>query len=180
MENTIDEPKTCVIMCGGRGSRINNPEKYLLQIGNETVIGRLIRMVSSLGLSVHLCTRDGTSIAGIYGRLGLKIIISSGNGYIHDMNECLNTVSILPILLIPGDIVLLSPGTLSSFMKQSAMVGRDLVNLVSNGEVTGITIFKRLPSLEPLSYSSVVTDDEIINVNTPEDYDRARKLLGFV
>ena len=180
MENTIDDPKTCVIMCGGRGSRINNPEKYLLPIGNETVIGRLIRMVSSLGLNVHLCTRDGTSIPGIYRGTGLKIIISSGNGYVPDMNECLNTVSVLPVLLIPGDIVLGSAETLSFFMKQSSMIIRDLVNLVSNDEITGITIFKKLPSLEPLSYSSVVTDDEIINVNTTADYDRAKKLLGYV
>ena len=179
MENTIDEPKTCVIMCGGRGSRINNPEKYLLRLGNETIIGRIIRMVSSLGLGVHLCTRDGSSIPGIYRGTELKIIKSSGNGYVSDMNECLNTVSVLPILLIPGDIVLDSAETLSFFMKQSSMITRDLVNLVCNGEITGITIFKKLPSLELLSYSSVVTDDEIINVNTTADYDSAKKLLGY-
>lgn len=179
MEKTIDEPKTCIIMCGGRGSRISNPEKYLLRIGNETVIGRVIRMVSSLGLSVYLCTREGSSIPGIYGETASKIIMSSGNGYVPDMNECLNTVSITPILLIPGDIVLGSAETLSFFIKQSAMIIRDLVNLVSNGEITGITIFKKLPSLEPLSYSSVVTDDEIINVNTTADYDRVKKLLGY-
>jgi GTP:adenosylcobinamide-phosphate guanylyltransferase len=179
MHSTADEPKVCVVMCGGRGTRIGNPEKYLLRIGDETIIGRIIRIISSIGLSVYLCTNDGSRIHNIYGDLSSHIITTSGNSYVSDMNECLKAVSITPLLLIPGDLVFRSPDTISMFMKEASMIGMDLINLASNGEITGITIFKKIPSVKPLIYSYVETDDEIINVNNIEDYNRALRMLGL-
>jgi len=179
VKGTAYEPKVCVVMCGGRGTRIGNPGKYLLQIGDETIIGRIIRIISSIGLSVYLCTNDGSPIHDIYPDLRSHIITTSGNSYVSDMNECLNAVSITPLLLVPGDLVFRSPDTISMFMKEASMIDRDLINLTSNGEITGITIFRKIPSVKPLVYSYVETDDEIINVNTIEDYSRALRMLGL-
>lgn len=160
-----------LIMAGGSGTRMNNRDKFLLPLGDSSILGILMRTLCELHASIYLCT--------VKGRLeehgGINIIQGSGEGYVQDMNMSLSRIGEAPILVIPGDTVILNFDQIRKFLELAAESRSDVITFMQRGEITGITLFKDIPAdLVELSYENIEAEtDCVINVNTPYDYRKA-------
>ncbi|MCI2413506.1 MAG: NTP transferase domain-containing protein, partial [Cuniculiplasma sp.] len=67
-----------VIMSGGTGSRMNMPDKGLLMIRGETLIGRNLKFLEEVAKPVYLAVTPNTEITEKYYSEKLEIIKTSG------------------------------------------------------------------------------------------------------
>ena len=134
-------------MAGGRGSRMGNNKKMLLNINGVPVLYRIIASLREAGFKVNICITKNTEFLSDIE--GTNIITGTGN-YADDLKYSLGLCSV-PALVLPADVIF-SRNLLKSFIELSDKVRTDIATLKVNSELSGISIFFRRPEDKELSY----------------------------
>ena len=158
-------------MAGGRGSRMGNNKKMLLNINGVPVLYRIIASLREAGFKVNICITKNTEFLSDIE--GANIITGTGN-YADDLKYSLGLCSV-PALVLPADVIF-SRNLLKSFIELSDKVRTDIATLKVNSELSGISIFFRRPEDKELSYTNIeIEDKSFFNLNYQDDYIRARQ-----
>ena len=158
-------------MAGGRGSRMGNNKKMLLNINGVPVLYRIIASLRGAGFKVNICITKNTEFLSDIE--GTNIITGTGN-YADDLKHSLGLCSV-PALVLPADVIF-SRNLLKSFIELSDKVRTDIATLKVNSELSGISIFFRRPEDKELSYTNIeIEDKSFFNLNYQDDYIRARQ-----
>ena len=158
-------------MAGGRGSRMGNNKKMLLNINGVPVLYRIIASLREAGFKVNICITKNTEFLSDIE--GANIITGTGN-YADDLKYSLGLCSV-PALVLPADVIF-SRNLLKSFIELSDKVRTDIATLKVNSELSGISIFFRRPEDKELSYTNIeIEDKSFFNLNYQDDYIKARQ-----
>ncbi len=173
-----------IIMAGGRGSRINDPNKPLIEVLGKPMIEYVVDAVSGLGAVYVATTRGHDRIIEWARSSGYDVVLTSGRDYPSDLVEALRAVG-TPALVLPGDMPLLSRGFIIKFLRAAAYVRTPMVTLVavrsSEYVYTGISYVRELVIINgviPWTTLATPWTTELLNVNTREDLERAVEALG--
>ncbi len=178
-------------MAGGKGSRLGYIEKPLIKINNYFLIDLVIKSLknSKYVEDIFIATSKYTEKTKYYIKDNypfIKIIETPGNGYIEDLNYCFKYFK-EPFLVVSSDIIFSSKiideiianfknskyEALSVYMPESIYVGS---TKPYNGLVpAGINIIS--PKLGYQKEKIFITDELIVNINTKEDLEFAKKFL---
>jgi GTP:adenosylcobinamide-phosphate guanylyltransferase len=160
-----------VIMAGGRGTRMGNNKKMLLEIDGKSILYRIIDLLKQMGFRVNICISKNTQFLSYVE--GVNIITGTGD-YSEDLKYSLELCSI-PALVLPADVIF-SRNLLEKFIELHYTVKTGIATLKVNGELSGISIFFKRPENKELSYTNIeISDNSFFNLNYPEDYIKARE-----
>jgi adenosylcobinamide-phosphate guanylyltransferase len=186
-----------LVMCGGKGTRMNFPEEKLLLKYKKPMIEHVInafensRMFSKI---VCVTSNNAPKTREFVSRLGIDILETKGNGYVDDLEESLHKFEEL-VFVSSGDMPLLDSEIIKkivglinstdvwtsilvrkSFLQSLGLEAEFFVNY-NNEECayTGISIVDptRVKNMQPVKESYIIFDDKRIaaNLNTKKDYD---------
>lgn len=170
-----------LIMAGGKGTRIGNPFKFLLPIGETTILGRLIAYAGKISPEVWICSA-GSSIPILLGTYGVdysRIIEGSGEGYSQDLSYALGQIGKTPVLVLPADAVFIDYSVVDELFRLAGRSQSGIISIKQDGRFTGVSVVLSLPEgSEPLAYEDFEAAGAcLVNVNTEDDYQEARKLI---
>jgi GTP:adenosylcobinamide-phosphate guanylyltransferase len=180
MENSKKLPGTCILMAGGKGERMGNPQKFLIEVKGMTILERLFVEIKGMFDSVYIAA---TSVNNERIREKCKecnILVTSGDYYVSDLHLALRRVQIFPVLVFGADTLIFSMDSFLTYLDIGYSVGKDLVNLISRKSGFNASIFKRAPlSLtEVLDHTDILIPDSVgMNINTPDDLRRAQSII---
>jgi len=189
-----------LVMCGGKGMRMNLPEEKLLLKYKNPIIQHVISALQESGCFSKIF--GATSIntpktSGFLKSLGISIIQTEGAGYVSDLNKILHNFT-EPVFVISGDMPLLDAKIIKKIVQlvdttntwttvissknflDSLHMKTDYLLIYNKKEYSysGISIVNpvRLSGMEHVEETFVILDDKKIalNLNTKQDYD----LLG--
>lgn len=186
-----------LVMCGGKGTRMDFPEEKLLLKYKKPMIEHVInafensRMFSKI---VCITSNNAPKTREFVSRLGIDILETKGNGYVDDLEESLHKFEEL-VFVSSGDMPLLDSEIIKkivglvnstdvwtsilvrkSFLQSLGLESEFFVNY-NNEECayTGISIVDptRVKNMQPVKESCIIFDDKRIaaNLNTKKDYD---------
>ncbi len=160
---------TAVIMAGGLGTRMGNPEKALIRVDEVPLIQRIITFGLSMTTDLMVCCSHNTPETCSYCDLnGIKKYTSSGRGYPQDLVECLGTVKRYPVLVLPADLYVHSVEALTEAIIYALSMEDRVTTVLQMGEYVGISLFRSPPGNCQESYSSIeVPVDFCVNINEP-------------
>jgi adenosylcobinamide-phosphate guanylyltransferase len=189
-----------LVMCGGKGMRMNLPQEKLLLKYRNPVIQHVISALQEsgcfskiIGATSSNAPRTNEFLKG----LGISTIQTEGNGYVNDLNQILHNFD-EHVFVISGDMPLLDAKIIreivqlvdikntwttvllsKNFLDSLHMKTEYLVNYNKKEySYSGISIVNpiSLSGMNHVEESYVVLDDKRIalNLNTKQDYD----LLG--
>jgi len=186
-----------LVMAGGKGTRMNlDDEKLLLKYKKPIVLHVLDSLKNSNSFSKILAITSKNSPKTMKFLLenNFKIIESSGNGYVEDLNTILKSFND-SVFITSGDLPLLDADIVKKIVQiydpnetcTTILVSKKFLNslgISSNYEVTfqnqicvytGISIInsEKISNLDNIKENFVILDDKRIgfNVNTKNDYD---------
>jgi adenosylcobinamide-phosphate guanylyltransferase len=186
-----------LVMCGGKGTRMNlAKEKLLLQYKNP-IIQHVINALQKSGCFSKIfgaTSPNSPKTQEFLQNLGISIIETKGSGYVNDLNQILHRLR-EPVFVISGDMplldakiikkivqlvdtkntwttVLLSKRFLDSFDMKTEYL---LIYNKKEYTYSGISVVNpiNLPGITPVKESYVILDDKRIalNLNTKQDFD---------
>ncbi len=177
-------------MAGGKGSRIGYPEKGLLKICGETIIERIIKVVSYFSKRIFVCVSKNTPRLRSYLELlgNVELIEGSGNDYVFDLTEALKLIDEYPILVSPSDMPFLSYRTVKLLINESKRDPAAIINLWISKSCekyrkrgpTGLSLFNALGT--PWRNLEACIYPDLLDIDTFEDVEEARKVCsgGFM
>ncbi|MCL5882021.1 MAG: NTP transferase domain-containing protein [Candidatus Thermoplasmatota archaeon] len=167
---------TTVIMAGGLGTRMGNPEKALIRVDEMPLIQRIVNFGFSLAADLMVCCSGNTPETCSYCDLNsIKKHISSGNGYPKDLAECLDTVERYPVLVLPADVYIHNAEVLTEAILYALSMDNKVITFLQQGQYVGISIFRSPLGKGQESYSSIeIPVDFCVNINTPSDLKNPR------
>jgi adenosylcobinamide-phosphate guanylyltransferase len=189
-----------LVMCGGRGTRMESAQEKLLLKYGKPIIQHVISALDESGcfskiICVTSCNAPKTS--KFVKDLGMSTVETRGEGYVEDLNEALKNFDD-SVFVVSGDLALLDSEIIQKIVNDfenrqswtSVLVSKKFLDLIGikseylvnyNGKkcaFTGISIVnpKAIVGMEHVQESYIVIDDKriAINLNTKRDYD----LLG--
>ncbi|WP_069808262.1 NTP transferase domain-containing protein [Vulcanisaeta thermophila] len=173
-----------LIMAGGRGTRLGNPNKPLINVCGRPMIEAVVDSVRGLGRVYVVTTKSHTEIINWALGNGVDYVITRGLGYAEDLLEALGILG-APSLVLPGDMPLITREFVIKFLRACAYLRMPMVTLmnVRNGvsEYTGISYVRSVEFIDGLiPWVTLVTSEptRLINVNTREDLEIVRGLCG--
>ncbi|WP_243670409.1 NTP transferase domain-containing protein [Vulcanisaeta sp. JCM 16161] len=92
-----------VIMAGGMGSRLLNPNKPLINVCGKSMIERVALAVNGFGKAYIATTARHTEVINWARQRGYEVLITSGTDYSKDLLESLLMVG-APTMFIPSDM----------------------------------------------------------------------------
>lgn len=189
-----------LVMCGGKGTRMESVQEKLLVKYKKPVIEHVISALEESGcFSKIVCatSRNAPKTGEFVKSLGKSTVETKGNGYVEDLSEALKNFD-EQVFVVSGDLALLDSDIVQKIVKQagsnqswtSVLASKKFLDLIGvhpeylvsyNGQehaFTGISIVnpKDVAGMDHVKESYVVIDDKrvAINLNTKRDYD----LLG--
>jgi adenosylcobinamide-phosphate guanylyltransferase len=190
----------CLVMCGGKGTRMESAQEKLLIKYKKPVIHHVISALGESGcFSKIICATscNAPKTSKFVKDLGISTIETKGKGYVEDLNEALKNFDD-NVFVVSGDLALLDSEIIQKIVNDfedrqswtSILVSKKFLDLIGvkpeylvnyDGEqcaFTGISIVnpKMISAMEHVQESYVVIDDKriAINLNTKSDCD----LLG--
>lgn len=160
----------CIIMAGGRATRMGNIVKPLLDVCGVPMIIRVIRSLSETCSKIYVIyskwTRDVKSICS-NALNNIVCIEGCGESYVEDLRLALNSAS-LPTLVVPADIPFLNNFILEDFIVKAMLKPESIVNLATVKGLTGISLFKQTTG----PWVNIIVSDEnsLIDVDTWDEY----------
>jgi adenosylcobinamide-phosphate guanylyltransferase len=186
-----------LVMCGGKGTRMNFPGEKLLLKYKKPMIEHVINAFENSGMFskiVCVTSNNAPKTREFVSRLGIDILETKGNGYVDDLEESLHKFEEL-VFVSSGDMPLLDSEIIKkivglvnnadvwtsilvrkSFLQSLGLEAEFFVNY-DNEECayTGISIVDptRVKNMQPVKESCIIFDDKRIaaNLNTKRDYD---------
>lgn len=135
----------CIVMAGGRGSRLGGVEKPLLEVCGKPMLARILETAGSICRRVLLVysrhTRGLELICRSSAFMGLECVEGSGEGYAMDLREALTVIQ-PPVLVLPADMPHITREYLEDFLVKAMASPGTIVNLVTGRGPTGISLFK--------------------------------------
>lgn len=189
-----------LVMCGGRGTRMESAQEKLLIKYRKPIIQHVISALDESGcFSKIICATscNAPKTSKFVKDLGISTVETRGVGYVEDLNEALKSFDD-NVFVVSGDLALLDSEIVQKIVNAfedrkswtSVLVSKKFLDLIGikpeylvnyNGKecaFTGISIVnpKAIVGMEPVQESYVVIDDKriAINLNTKSDYE----LLG--
>ncbi|WP_243678281.1 NTP transferase domain-containing protein [Vulcanisaeta distributa] len=92
-----------VIMAGGMGSRLSNPNKPLINVCGKSMIEHVASAVNEFGRTYIATTARHTEVINWARQRGYEVLITSGTGYSKDLLESLLMVGV-PTMFVPSDM----------------------------------------------------------------------------
>ncbi len=186
-----------LVMCGGKGSRMESSEEKLLLKYKKPIIEHVLNALENSKIfSKIICvtSNNAPKTRQFVTKLGFEIMETKGRGYSEDLSEILAKFS-ETVFVISGDMPLLEPTTINKIIElvdpkniwNSIMVKKKLLTSLGidteffvtiKGEdyaYTGISIVDptKIHSGKPVDESFIIFDDKRVamNLNTKKDYD---------
>jgi adenosylcobinamide-phosphate guanylyltransferase len=186
-----------LVMCVGKGTRMNLPEEKLLIKYKKPLVEHVLNAFENSGIFskiVCVTSNNAPKTREFVSRLGIDIIETKGDGYVSDLGESLHKFDEL-IFVASGDMPLLDSEIIKkivglvngqkvwtsilvrkNFLQSLGLEAEFSVNC--NGEecvYAGISIInpKLVQNMQPVKESRIIFDDKRIatNLNTKKDYD---------
>lgn len=189
-----------LVMCGGKGTRMESVQEKLLLKYKKPIIQHVISALDDSGcFSKIICATscNAPKTSQFVKDLGISTVETKGEGYVEDLNHALESFDD-DVFVVSGDLALLDSEIVQKIVNDfenrkswtSVLVSKKFLDLIGvkpeylvnyNGKecaFTGISIVnpKIIVGMEPVQESYIVIDDKrvAINLNTKSDYD----LLG--
>lgn len=189
-----------LVMCGGKGTRMESVQEKLLLKYKKPIIQHVISALDESGcFSKIICATscNAPKTSQFVKDLGISIVETKGEGYVEDLNHALESFDD-DVFVVSGDLALLDSEIVQKIVNNfenrqswtSVLVSKKFLDLIGvkpeylvnyNGvecAFTGISIVnpKIIVGMEPVQESYIVIDDKrvAINLNTKSDCD----LLG--
>ncbi len=174
-----------VIMAGGAGSRLSNPNKALIRVCGKPMIEHVIHSVNGLGRIYIATTARHTEIINWSRGRGYEVLMTSGMGYPKDLLEALQTIG-APTLFMPSDMPFMTREFIRKFLAMTAYVASPMITLMveRGGEVdfTGVSLVKKLEltrGIIPWTSLVIPWTIELLNINTQKDLELAHSLCNM-
>jgi|Deesub1362B_J571_1020462.scaffolds.fasta_scaffold00022_74 adenosylcobinamide-phosphate guanylyltransferase len=171
-----------LLMCGGRGKRLGMGEKPLVKIKGKPLIDYALDTLSVCEEVICVASPLTPETAAYLSSQGLEVFMAPGDGFIEDMRLAIETLSITePVVVMSSDVVLLE-SILEDVISFYYSCESEAVALYSNGESgekpVGINILDGFFIDREQSQSIFyISENEYVNVNTPDDLKRAEMML---
>jgi adenosylcobinamide-phosphate guanylyltransferase len=189
-----------LVMCGGKGTRMNFPQEKLLLKYKNPVIQHVINALQESGCFskiIGATSSNAPKTSEFLKSIGISIIQTEGNGYVNDLNQILHNFN-EHVFVISGDMPLLDAKIIKKIIQLADIKNTwttvllsksflDSLHIESEYLVTwnkkeysysGISIINpiHVSGIKHVEESYVILDDKRIalNLNTKQDYD----LLG--
>ncbi len=189
-----------LVMCGGKGIRMESTEEKLLLKYKKPVIQHVISALeNSQCFSKIVCATspNAPKTSKFVRDLGMTVIETRGNGYVQDLRAALENFG-EPVFVVSGDLALLDHEIIQKIVKQyddkqpwtSVLVSKKFLDKIGiNPEYlvnhkrqecafTGISIVnpEDVSGMKQVKESYILIDDKrvAINLNTKRDF----QLLG--
>jgi adenosylcobinamide-phosphate guanylyltransferase len=187
-----------LVMCGGRGTRMESSEEKLLLKYKKPIIQHVITALEQSGcFSSVVCATspNAPKTRQFVNNLGILTIDTAGKGYVNDLNEALTKLDDNQVFVTSGDLPLLDAETVKEIIHHtnnkepwtSVLVSKKFLDLIGakleyfltfdNKECayTGISIVnpRVISKMDQVRESYVIFDDKriAINLNTKKDYE---------
>ncbi|MFN3805062.1 MAG: NTP transferase domain-containing protein [Pyrobaculum sp.] len=156
-----------VVLAGGRGGRMGNPEKCLLPLGGVPLLFRVTGALQWAGFGeiVVATTRGHPGVAWAATTWGLRVIYTPGLGYEADLAFLASRLA--PALFVACDLADLAPSHITPLVEKEVMA-----TATSGGKYVGLTW---VPG--GLDRWTEVEVGSLININTWEDWHMAEEEL---
>lgn len=189
---------SAAILAGGRGRRLGGRTKPLLDVGGQSILARQRAMLASFGVVPRLIAPDPAAFAG----LGLEIVPDDGAGPLGALCLALERATTDVIVVLAGDMPFVTAGLVQALL--DALDGHEAAVPCTAGggchplaaayrRTAGLRLRAALDAGERRVVAAVTAlepallDDGVLtaldpdgallcNVNTPDDYARARDL----
>ncbi|HEV2192937.1 MAG TPA: NTP transferase domain-containing protein [Nitrosopumilaceae archaeon] len=189
-----------LVMCGGKGARMNLPQEKLLLKYKNPVIQHVINALQESGCFskiIGATSSNAPKTSEFLKSLGISTIQTEGNGYVNDLNQILHNLD-EHVFVISGDMPLLDAKIIKKIVQLADIKNTWTAVLLSKNfldslhmeteylvtyskkeySYSGISIVNpsSLSGMKHVEESYVILDDKRIalNLNTKQDYD----LLG--
>ena len=191
-------PIAAAILAGGQGRRMQGENKALLRIGGERIVDRQLRSLRDIAAPVFIVAGDPAPFADLGVDIFPDLLPGAGPmGGVHTAltsSPCARTIVVacdlpyLPIPLLrrlaePSDAQLVIPrserGLEPLCAAWSASAAGVLARRIQSGELKMAAVVEelRVEVIEPADLASFDPDGLLlVNVNTPHDYERARRI----
>lgn len=192
---------TGLVMAGGKGKRLGLGEKALVRVGGKRMIELVLSSLRRSGEVNEIyvaVSRDSKRTLRWCEENRMRFVITSGKGYVHDLDEALDEVR-LPCLVLPVDLPLITARTIKRFVERARRSKADVVTLVV--PVEEYLIYGSERSLEPVREGQTLVQPtgigyfrskggnwealvermrpEFVNVNTLEELVLANAVLSL-
>lgn len=174
---TVPAAGSVLIMAGGKGTRMANPSKPLLQIGNQKILETVFHLARKISQDVYLCgSQNADDVMDFAKSMGIRIIRAGGADYPEDLLFCLSGLKKRPTVILPGDIVVTDGNMFHEALQMAMNTQAAISTVLQRGEFVGISVYNNRDVLDSSwDFISIEVPGKFcININTPEDLDYAR------
>ncbi len=164
----------CIVMAGGRGSRLGGAVKPLLEVCGKSIIERMLGEAWRVCRRVILVYSSHTRGLEVLCRSGypLECIKGSGESYVEDLKHALMLAS-LPALVLPADMPFITWMLLEDFLVKALSSPAPIVNLSTPRGPSGVSLFKeREGAWEDVEYP---WSHQLLDVDEPGDLEEAER-----
>ncbi len=166
-----------ILMCGGRGKRLGVGEKPLFRVCGQRLVDHALNELDNW--DVIAVTSPYVPETEAYLRnAGVEVYRADGKGYVADyMAACRDYSVCEPVLIVSSDIVYLRRGLIEDVVSRYASSDRMALRVVAAGKPAGIGIIDTFfIEYEQEEEVYEIGQDDIVNINSPEDVERAEAL----
>ena len=166
-----------VVMCGGRGSRLNFIEKPMLEFGGKKLIDFAVQEIELAEVDGIFVTSRFTKRTEEYLKsLGCEVFRGSGSGYMKDLLLAVSEYGIVePVLSLNADLYYYSKGVVSEVISKYFKITSPALSVrYEDMKPVGINVFD--PFFERQEEEIfIISKSVVLNVDTFEEL----KVLGW-
>lgn len=197
---------TALLMAGGKGTRMTHSlEKPLIPIGGRPMIERVLDAVQESkkvdDIIVLVSPNTPATAERMKGVSGIKLIETSGRGYIQDMKHVIKNEKLNTVLVISVDLPLITPELIDKVIeefersaKSTLMVAVTLAFCEQQGFYSNSSYSEMYGSIIPAGINlldgTMIDEEELeeevlvlnrteiaANINSLEDLERIREII---